>query len=390
MKECVYDVAVLGAGASGLMASIFCAKNNKKVVLVEKNEKLGKKLLVTGNGRCNLANVNISKEKYNTDMVQEIFNEISPESLVSIFAEMGIEIYSDSEGRCYPLSDSASSVVDAFTQKILSMPIDLKTGSEIVSCEKVSDIFETTLTCGEIIKSKKVIVATGGETTRKILKNMQEKFNEPKKVLVGYKCKNFDKSLAGLRVDADVSVNIGEKKFSEKGQVQFREDGVSGIVIFNASVFVANNGQLPVKIKLNLMPKLDKIEFFNKLKTRQKINSYLLVKDFLVSYFHYKLSAYILKRAGIKNLEKPCLELSENELKNICDIVYNMEFELVETSGNAQVNISGIDEKHLDKLEVKTCKGMFVCGESTGVYGYCGGYNLAWAFLSGVYCGKRV
>lgn len=382
MKTC-YDVIVLGGGISGLTSAIAFARIGKKVCIVERDIKLGKKFLITGNGRCNLSNISINSNKYNTQKVQEIFNHVSKEQVKEFLDSLAIETYSDDEGRIYPISNSAECVRQCFVKEIERLGITIVTG-EVLSILK-NELFNINTT-NSILYAKKCVVALGGSFNSSIFSNISLKLEDTKTTLVGYKCKNYDKSLSGIRQDCKVTIMTKNEVFEETGQVQFKDDGVSGIVILNASVFAEKNYCENFHIKLDLMPQLSDLKLKEILMKRIKNNSYLSITDLFVSLMPYKLSQIVLKLCKLDK-NKSISTLTSKQIDELIEQIKNFNLIAIEKYENPQVYYGGVHLNNLNNLE-STCKGLYFIGETACVYGYCGGYNIHWAISSGLYVAK--
>lgn len=380
-----FDVIVIGAGASGSACAIKCAESGFNVLLLEKSNKIAKKLLVTGNGRCNLGNVNMNSSFYNKNV-----DEIIEQDVNSFFDEIGIETYADEEGRLYPISNMAQSVTTAINKKIDALKIVAKTNSSVISAQKRNDLFEITIESGEKFFSKFLVCATGVLGAEKIFQNFGHKLLPHKNVLCGLECQKYNKNLFGIRQNAKVICKKQNRIFEEMGQVQFKKNGVSGIVIFNLSAFLAKNDLEKTNISLNLLPQFSKEEIINMLNKKQKICPYLKVMDLLLGIFPFALAEDIIKKSGLKNPEDNISALSKTEIENVVYIITNYELEVVKTLDEPQVVAGGFDDNEFEKLESKKQENFFVLGEASGVFGICGGYNLHYAFGSGIYIAKKI
>lgn len=371
-----FDVIIIGGGASGIASAIRFAEKGKSVCILEKANKIGKKILQTGNGRCNLSNDNVNIFAYNeTEMVKEIFNVVSKEKVLEFYKNLGIETFSDEEGRIYPLSETASSVVDAMSLKLNDLGVSVFCEQEIVKLEK-KNCFEIETTEDRFVADK-VVVSCGVLGLKSLIKS---NFRKDKKILVGLKCENYEKILSGIRQNAEV--RIDSLNFKEKGQVQFKDNGISGIVVFNASFEIAKS-KFPVDVNLDLLPSKSKQEISKMLEYKKKI-SYLKIEDVLMGIFPYNLCKVILKRARV-NIEKNIKELSNGNIQEIVEVIKNFKVKVVETLGEPQVLAGGMRKEDLKKLECKDIPNLFVAGEASGVFGKCGGYNLHYAVASGLY-----
>lgn len=366
-----YDIVIIGGGASGLM----CANNLAHIfsVAVIDGVALGKKLLVTGNGRCNFTNINLDSAFYNTKQVQKYIKEFDEKDTIKFFKEMGIESFADDEGRVYPLSESAKDVQKALTQKL---SCDYISGKVIRLTKK--GLFEITLESGEVVKSKKVVMACGNRNIEEILSDFKLPFEKKEPVLCGFKVKGFDKSLFGLRED----VILKSKNFKEKGQVQFRKDGISGIVVFNLSAKVKD--EKPFDVEIELLPEISESKIEGILVYRRENCGDFALSDCLLGILKGELAKYILKECKILTEKRTLSGLSDIEIKSIAYKIKHLKMTCTEKYDDCQVLSGGISLKNLSDFQSEI-KGLYFCGESTNVFGACGGYNLQWAWSSG-YC----
>ncbi len=401
----MYDVIIIGAGASGC----FCALNlkynnpNLKILLLEKNNKIGKKLLITGNGRCNLGNINNDLSNYNSNSSLERFKNIleidnydflnvldntdDNENYFEILNKFGI-LTRKEEDRIYPYSMQALSVCKSFERALEYYNVNIKYDYDVLKIVKNDDLF----IINDELKSKKVVIATGGKTYHKtgstgsgyeILKRFGHGITDLYPSLTSLKTNyKYIKDLAGVRAEAIVSLSVdGWITESEEGQVQFTKDSLSGISIFNLSRNVAKylKEQKNVKIIINLVSQYSELELENYLKSFSGYTS----EDALSCIINNKLAIAVAKE--LKVYGKKIKMLSQNELEALSFNLHNMYFD-IENTGDfemAQVTSGGANlEEFTDNLESKKCKGLYATGEILDVDGKCGGYNLSWAFNS--------
>lgn len=380
-----FDIVVIGGGASGLMCLNFLDKHKHKIAVIDKTQ-LGKKILVTGNGRCNLTNKNILIDKYNTPETKNVLENFDNVETLKFFKKIGIECFFDEEGRCYPYSETASDVRNALTRNIDG--IECINGS-VEKIEK-SQRFKITLEEGDIIEASKVVIACGNKDIGKILNPLNLKLEKKKNVLTGFVVnENFDKNLLGVRENVIVKAKVNGKEFCEKGQIQFKKDGISGIVIFNLSAFVAKNGECPFEVMLQFLPDLKIEQLRTILKYRRQFSN-LLIKDALIGLIKPNLAKYILNVSKIRNLESDIKYLKDLEIESIVKNLKDLRFVCEETYDDAQILSGGIDLKNLNNLQSKQVDGLYFCGEATNVFGFCGGNNLQWAWSSGYFVAKEL
>lgn len=381
-----FDVIVVGAGASGCISSIFAKEKYENVLIIDKQNKLAKKILVTGNGRCNLSNINVNSKCYNQN-IDKYLNEFNVKDTLAFFNKIGLEYYSDDEGRIYPISNSAKSVVDVLTNKIEQLGIKYNLNTEVKNISKTKNkyIIETT---DEVFSANKVIVATGGNSLTNIILNLGIKIKNFTPSLVSLKI-NSSKNLANVRL-SNVSVKLitdNQNTYQENGEILFRENGISGICIFNLSAYLSRYQNFNGELVIDLLPFKSKNEIIDLLSERRQLN--IPINKFFDGMFVKQIGFEILNRAKI-NEERLSNKLSDNEIKELSTIIKNLNFKVKGFLDNNQVYSGGISLSDLTlNLESKH-KGLFFCGEICDVDGLCGGYNLQWAWTSGAIVGKNI
>ena len=396
------DVVIIGAGASGLTAAIIAARHNKKVTLIERNEKCGKKLLITGNGKCNYWNENQDLSHYhssNKELLKNIINEDNNKKLLSFFDSLGI-IPKIKNGYFYPTSEQALTINHALYYEANRLNVEIlnnitvtdiiKQDSFIINPEK------------ENIKAKKIIIATGSKAAPKtgsdgIGYSLAQKLNHtiitPKPALVQLKAKeDYLKKWNGIRVDATLKLYENNKFIKEEtGQLQLTDYGISGIVTFNLSEHIAKNIEKnEEKITINFMPWL-KEDANNWLKKQIKMTN-LPVRETLERIFNYKLVDIFIKKAKIKTDKWE--KTSEKDFSNLIRTLTSFELIIKDTNSfdKAQVCSGGIPltEINLKTMESRITKDLFFAGEIIDVNGDCGGYNLGFAWISGIIAGENI
>lgn len=377
----IFDVVIVGGGASGLMCANFLKDKNKDFLIVEKSS-LGKKILVTGNGRCNLSNKKIKLSDYNTDLVKTVISNFDNFKTLEYFKSIAVETFFDEEGRCYPISETAKDIRDALCKGVENKFLH----DEVVKVTK-NKYFELRLLSNGTLLAKKIVIACGTKNLPSILSDFNLNFQPQKPVLTGFIVKNFDKNLLGVRENVIVTSN--ECNFKEKGQVQFKKDGISGIVIFNLSAKSAKLNIEKFSVNLQLLPGISEDKVIEILKYRKNNAKNLLVKDVLISLVKPATASYILKVCKIKNLERKINFIRDDEISLIAQTLKALSFECIKPYDDFQVLSGGVDLSDLKNLESNT-KGLYFCGEACNVYGVCGGYNLQWAWSSGKFVADRI
>lgn len=382
------DIAIIGGGASGMILASMLDKKYGNVTIYEKNTKLGKKLLLTGNGKCNFTSGDFDNLKYiyNNDFAINLYNKYNNEKCLEFYKSLGIEPKLEiHKGKkyYYPKSNKSTSVYYNLLDKITTNGINIKCDCDIKSVDKKDSKYVITSNDGKKYTSDRIVFATGGLSYKKtgsdgealnILKKFGHKIVKPIPGLTGLITSDKDISeLKGVRVDCTI---YNEKyDIEESGEVQFTEYGISGIPVFNISNKINRFIDSGEKIILNIDFEVTESD----IKIRAKNLYYKKVRDFLCGLIPDELSLTILKRIKI-DTNKSVKSLNETELKNIYNILSKFEISIssYQSFDNAQVTIGGVDVTDIDieTMESKKSPGLYIIGEALDIDGICGGYNL--------------
>ncbi len=397
-------VAIIGGGASGLACAVECgweaARQHRTVniTVFEAADRVGKKILATGNGRCNLMNKNERMPYFGDDeFARFALKENNLIKNLSFFATIGLYTRHDSEGRYYPLSNQASSVLDVLRFECEKIGVRFECSKNITDIKKVGDSFEV---CGE--KFDKVVLACGGKAGVKgyqsydLLKKFGHSIITPRPALTKIKVKeiSYVKQLKGIRHRGDLTLYIdGKKTAFESGEIQFADYGLSGIAVMQLSSYITREKSKDIKIVFNTIPGF----FFDSLKESidawRYNNGNLACENLLTGFMPKKLGTVILKICGIPLNEK-ISALSNKNINDIINTAQKLTFEVdsLRSFEDAQVTAGGADTREFDctTMESKKVKGLYCVGEMLNVDGPCGGYNLMWAWSSGRLCGKSM
>lgn len=401
-----FDTVIIGGGASGLMCAVSAKTNNPdlSVAVIEKNARVGKKLLSTGNGRCNLTNKYVSPEKYCGSFQRQskyVFDKYDTERLITFFKSLGLLTYCDSEGRYYPICKQASAVLDVLRFACDRLGVVMLCGENIKSIKKSGGGFNT-MTDNEVFSSQKLVIACGSKAAPKLggnsscsdyLKNFGHKFVPFSPALCPVEVKSdVLRSLKGLRATGMAKLldrNYNSVK-EEYGEIQFAENALSGICIFNLSLY-SKKGYC---IALDLIPNISFDKLFNILIKNKKLFSETTVDNLMTGIFQKRLAQAVLKVSGISDFSRLCKSLDNSELKKITEIAKNLCFEVIGNYGfeQAQTALGGVlgGEINEKTMESKIVKNLYVCGETVDICGECGGFNLHFAFASGLIAGENL
>lgn len=374
-------IAVVGGGPGGLTACYKIKEEHPdyQVVLFEKDEMIGKRIKVSGNGRCNLLNININQnDYYNGEKINYIlsyFNKYQND----FFASLNLHLYHDDEGRMYPITNSSKTVVNAFINALTRKGVIIKLNEKYLSLKKDNDEYLLITSCDKYIFDK-VIFATGGasylykkEDYENIIKSLPYKINYEE--LFGVLCpikvkEKINKECVGKRSKAKIYLYLNDDLiYEESGEILFKKDGISGIVIFNISRYIDYKKANLYSIKINFIDGIKKNDIDKELSLYSKkevISSYVVdeIADLILSYYnnvYQGLSSFILH----------------------VDSLYSLN--------ESQVTRGGILIEELNSdLSLKKDENIYFLGEMIDVDGKCGGYNIYFALASGYFVGSKI
>lgn len=397
-------VVVIGGGASGLIAAIMASRQGAKVTLLEKNKQVGKKLLVTGNGRCNFTNRNQQLSHYrsrNPELAEKVLEAFPAEETVRFFEELGIMV-KDRAGYLYPNSGQASSIAEVLRLEAQRLQVKTACNTEVLSVKKEKEIF-LVKTEGWIYEADAVILACGSKAAPETGSTgdgyrfaglMGHQVITPLPALTGLYAVDKDcGKLSGVRMDAKVRLLIDNALcVEEEGEVQFTSYGLSGIPVFQVSRYVSRalEDQKTCEIKLDFCPSCTSEQVIQMLRQKQEHTGNRTGTDVLLGMFPEKLSQVLLERAGISQKKKG-REWKETDYRQLAEQIKGIKFTISRCRGyeQAQVCTGGVPltELNVSSMESKLVPGLYLAGELLDVDGACGGYNLQWAWSSGCLAG---
>lgn len=399
------NVFVIGAGASGLLAAITAARNGAAVTILEGMEKPGKKLLTTGNGKCNITNADMSDPNVfrssDPEFVKQILEQFGVSDTLAFFEDLGL-LLKDRSGYIYPYVEQASAVLDLLLMEVKRLSIKLK------CMEKVKQLYHAqgkwqiqtaswTYTADAVILStgSKAAPVTGSDGSGyELAESVGHRIIQPLPALVPLKAKgDWFKSLAGVRSHARLTLYADQNCIlTETGELQWTDYGISGIVVFQLSRYAvrALQDNKHVMVSVDLMPDIQTEDLVKIMQNRCHHYPKRSAEEILTGLLNKKMITVILKKAKIKNT-KPASSVSPKEIKELTNCIKNS---LVQISGfrdfsQAQVCSGGVPTKEVQNitLESRIAPGLFLTGEILDVDGACGGYNLQWAWSSGYAAG---
>ena len=396
------DVIVIGGGASGMMAALTAAENGRSVVLLERQSRVGRKLLATGNGRCNLTNYHVSPDHYHgedSSFCAHALCAFDTGTTLQYFASLGLLTVSEDSGRVYPMSNMAGSVLDVLRYALERPGIRVCTGQAVTAVKRIAEGF-TVRTETEVFAARKVILAAGGAAGSKV-GGVMDGYRLAK--MLGHHRTVLYPSLVQLRTDptypralkgikAECSIAIlrgGERVAENRGEVLFTEYGVSGPAIFDISRTVSTGGEGLV-CALDFFPDWETREVLDWLRLRRETMGAHEASTLLVGSCHTRLGQMLCKAAGFTN--QPAVSLTDDDLRRIAAQATGFTLPITGTCGfdQAQVTAGGLQTGEFDPrtMQSRLVPGLYACGEVLDVDGDCGGFNLQWAWSSGRLAGQ--
>lgn len=409
------QVGIIGAGASGLVAAIFAAREGASVTVFETNLKPGKKLLMTGNGKCNLTNLSMTSECFYSEdsvFVRQILDAFNASETTAFFESLGV-VLTEKNGYVYPYSGQAVTVLEALCAEANRLQVQFVFGTKILQICPVnrkwkvtglqeeqpfsSDLFDTCIiACGSCAAPK-----TGSDgALMSVINRLSISTRDFVPALCGLHLEGKKwKAISGVRANAKVYLETSEGNLAESdGEIQFTDYGISGIVVFQISriaSFALANGNT-VSGRIDFYPEYEDAEFEMVWQKRlafirRSAETGADAQSAFSGMLHSKLMSAILLEAGIHNSDA-IASISEQKINRVKKLMRAFPFQVIGTNdfSQSQTAAGGVLISEIDtNLEAKTQKGLFFTGEILDVDGICGGYNLQWAWSTGFVAGKN-
>ena len=398
-----HSLIIVGGGAAGLTSALIAKDYGIDVAIIEGTDRVGKKLLTTGNGRCNISNTNINKNRYhseNENFFEHTLDSFNIDQTIDFFSCLGIPIVTLEGGKMFPMSLQASSVLDIlrFAMEEKHIPVYTNTKAKEITIKndgfKILTADNSTYTC------EKLIMATGGKSAPKtgsdgsgytLAKQLGHSVISPVPALVQLKL-NYSrlKALSGVKFDGYAEIFINDKSVQKEfGEILFTDYGISGPPILQlsraASYGLSENNK--ITLKLDMLPTIPSEKLQEFLENHWSVFEGRSVLDSLIGIINKKVIPIILKEAKIEDIHKPCRDLEGKEKNVMYSLLKQWQFEVSGTNSftNAQVTAGGINTKEIngETLESNIIPNLFFAGEILDVDGDCGGFNLQWAWSSG-------
>lgn len=399
-------VAVIGGGAAGMMAAITSAREGARVTILEHKDRIGKKILSTGNGRCNFTNTYQTPACYrsdNRDFAWNIIQKFNVEKTISFFKELGI-YPKDRNGYLYPYSDQAAAILEVLQIEVAKLDICVMTEINVLDIQPVKKEIRIT-TDKKTITADSVILACGSKAAPvtgsdgsgyQLAKLFGHRIVPVLPALVQLRCaEKFYKSISGVRVQGTVEIYADDIFLaSDTGEIQLTNYGISGIPVFQVSRYAAKAlyKKQSVTAVLNFMPDMNKEEFLLFLQERITLCPYKTLDEFFTGVFPKKLCELWIRLSRLPK-EMRVSDLSGEQLEKLVLLIQHLRTHITETNSfeQAQICCGGVDTTEInpDTLESNYVPGIYFAGELLDVDGICGGYNLQWAWSSGFVAGKE-
>ncbi|MDA3845048.1 MAG: NAD(P)/FAD-dependent oxidoreductase [Vallitaleaceae bacterium] len=397
-------IIIIGGGASGLVAGIISARNGAKVTIIERKDKIGKKILATGNGRCNISNTDIGKERYHTenqvfDMYEEVFAQCDLSKIIEFFKELGIDVVELESGKLYPMSLQASAVVDVLHLELVRLKVAIITDQEVSSIE-YADQFKV-ITSERTYYGSHVILAAGGKSTPDLGSNgtgyaLAEKFGHTlTKVYPSIIQLKTDfpylRSVKGSKVEGIISLyDDNELIATASGEILFTDYGLSGPPVLDISRIASKriNQGLTSSVQIDMLPCFGDLDAY--LIKRINLASGKTASELLIGLINKRLIMPVLKSVDIDIHKKAC-DITKSERQALVKALSALSMNVTGTNqwNQSQVTSGGINLAEIDSktLASKIIDHLYICGEIMDVDGDCGGFNLQWAFSTGYIAG---
>ncbi len=401
------QIAIIGGGAAGLCAAIEAARASRKqtgITVFESLGRCGKKILATGNGRCNLANTDTDLSHYHGDvqLVEAVFSQFSPQSTLDFFKDLGLFLRCDAAGRVYPLSNQASAVLDALRFEVDRLGIRVQTEQKITDIKKQNGkwLLNGTFTadCVVLACGGKAAPVHGSDGTGYVLaKQLGIGIEQPLPALTPLIADNFTKALKGIRAEGSITVKCAGKVLAQSaGEIQYTDYGISGIPAMQVSGavsrYLAKNEKAPCQVIIDRAPGISSEELTAFIEKSKKERPGLLCEDLLTGIMPKRLGVTVLTDVSLQP-QKPLTAINAGVIPALVNCIKNKKYKINSVCGfnDAQVTAGGIPASEINgqTLELLKAQNVFVCGELVNADGDCGGYNLLWAWNSGRLAGEN-
>ena len=405
------SVGVIGGGASGMMAAISAARAGAGVTLFERMPRVGKKLLATGNGRCNLTNIHCPVSRYhggNHTFVATVLEQFPVDETLAFFENLGIACKTEDEGKVYPHSDQASAVLDVLRYELEQQRVTLVAEAEVAAVVPKGGGFVLQLHDGREFTASRVVLAAGGRagpqfgsngSGYRLAQRLGHRVIEPLPGIVSLRLDApFLPRLKGVKFIGTVEGRAGDEVLRrEAGEILFTDYGISGPPVLQVSRAVlaaaASASRGPARVALDLFPDATCGQLESRLAARFATQGQKSVEMGLVGLLNKRLIPVVLTEAGIRDTSQACATIPATASRALADLLNAWTFDVTGSQSwhDAQVAAGGVvvDDVDAATLESKRQPGLYFCGEVLDVDGDCGGFNLQWAWSSGWVAGRH-
>ena len=403
------QVIIMGGGAAGMLAAIFARRQGADVTILERNSRIGKKILATGNGRCNFTNINADLSCYYGNNPQFAYHALSTfgsKETIDFFEKLGIAHKVEDFGKVFPMSDQASSILDVLLYELTEIGVKIITNAYVKRIRKERNQFWIELEDGSTLQGERVILATGGKAMPstgsdgngyQLAKSLGHTIVHLFPALVQLKLEgSYFKQIQGVKLVGTAEILAGNRSLAkDRGDILFADYGVSGPPILQIS---RKAGELLQEkkeaiLKLTIMDMMSKEDLTHLISERLKNGSRKTIEFCLVGLINKRLIPVLLKEAGLKDSKCLAGNVSLQEQEQIVNLMMDWRFKVRGTKSwpSAQVTVGGVDTREInpDTMESKLVKGLFFAGELVDIDGLCGGFNLQWAWSSGFIAGQN-
>jgi predicted Rossmann fold flavoprotein len=402
-------VLIVGGGSSGLMAAITAAASGAEAVLLERNDRVGKKLLATGNGRCNLTNMNLRPDDFHgadREWTEAVLGKFPLKKTLDFFESLGVACRSEEGGKVFPWSFQASAVLDVLRYEGQRLGMQTLTGTEVKTLSRENDAFWVETRDGCRFSGDRVVMACGGRagpqfgsdgSAYRLVTALGHSLVEPFPAIVPLRLRgDFFRRLQGVKVQGRVEAGLGSESLRrEDGEILFTEYGLSGPPVLQLSRTageVLKKGGQPW-LRLDLFPEKEPEELAARLAERLRGQGHKNIEMALVGWLHKRLIPVLLQQAGIADRTRQCAELSHDERNKLAALLKSWTMAVIGAQPwpMSQVTAGGVDCRDVEatSLESRLVPGLHFCGEMLDVDGDCGGFNLQWAWSSGYVAGRH-
>jgi predicted Rossmann fold flavoprotein len=403
------QVTVIGGGSAGMVAAISAARSGAEVVLLERMNRVGKKLLVTGNGRCNLTNVDCQLSRFhggNRAVVAAVLAQFPVPDTLAFFERLGIACKTEEDGKVYPHSDQASAVLDVLRYELEQLNVGVLVQAEVTAIDPSRSGFALELQDGRQVGASRVVLATGGRagpqfgsngSGYRLAQSLGHRLIEPIPGIVSLRlAAPFLPRLKGVRFVGSVEARCGSDVLRrEAGEILFTDYGISGPPVLQVSrmVTAAMTAKAAPVVALDLFPHLDLDQLDGVLKDRLAQQGRKPLDKGLIGLLNKRLIPVVLAQAGIRDASQASAAVTAQERRRLSALLKDWSFDVTGSQSwhDAQVAAGGVplDEVNPETLESLRQPGFYLCGEVLDVDGDCGGFNLQWAWSSGWVAGRH-